>query len=745
MKTVLLMITIESLSVPTRRLGYLSITKTSPANYFVSYLVTSSSVPVIIDINNIQCDVKNKVIVLYDSHIDIKKASSGESKQYPPTSYTLLIENRQQLQNFLAVYQECLNIMNFSLELISRLRDIYFSGVYSQLDKLSKLDELKVASSQKHTATLSSPHFSTEKFFMENKFLQEINGLCQEKIEIFLQYLRSNGDGVATDLVVTTPAHFSHANCIISNQEMLTCFYCRKEKENIPSRSLVGDEEEIQVYLHPYVPRSFQKEHIMMCSSCIDNWKEYRDAVIYEQQLILPGEVNEEICALCSDTPDTLTLCSFCTRSYCGGCLKKVMSTHEYNDMTAACNTDIPWQCMACHNKLSPQPLNLRSTWKLIKSPACLTTGAPTPSVLPAGESDGRNVVEDIEEKALPVPIAVAATSGGEEKVLLDSKKLARNIQHNTSNSLIQKRRSFSSSQSSTTPSVTENSTKSSSVSDTKVETRRKGNGNGNVNEKAALAKLSESADPPITKTIKAIGKIEAVSDSTSIKGKGNSTVANGNDNGNAIVGAVSDEAFYFAQYTHYIDALQQQLTQHLQITDTADTTSAGANVSKARKLSRGHTHASMSTTDCTMHHKISFLASIPTDDACYLCKDGGDVIECDWKEAITSVGSKKASYRCYKVYHDYCLNFGVDDSIKTWLCPRHFCSICGSKELAFMCQYCPVSLCKACPEKFVNSVSIIVTRFLYWDCDFVIFITVWIEKICGVTRSIVCRIQYTA
>ena len=73
------------------------------------------------------------------------------------------------------------------------------------------------------------------------------------------------------------------------------------------------------------------------------------------------------------------------------------------------------------------------------------------------------------------------------------------------------------------------------------------------------------------------------------------------------------------------------------------------------------------------------------TDDACFLCKDGGDLIECDWKR---SFGAKRGTCKCRKVYHEYCLAYDVPEG-KTWICPRHYCDGCATQKLAHMCKYC--------------------------------------------------------
>ncbi|KAF1775969.1 Zinc finger, RING/FYVE/PHD-type [Phytophthora cactorum] len=48
------------------------------------------------------------------------------------------------------------------------------------------------------------------------------------------------------------------------------------------------------------------------------------------------------------------------------------------------------------------------------------------------------------------------------------------------------------------------------------------------------------------------------------------------------------------------------------------------------------------------------------SEDVCFCCKDGGDVIECDWK------GMNGAFARCPKVYHEDCLGYEVPEG-KTW------------------------------------------------------------------------------
>merc|ERR1712054_409877 len=88
------------------------------------------------------------------------------------------------------------------------------------------------------------------------------------------------------------------------------------------------------------------------------------------------------------------------------------------------------------------------------------------------------------------------------------------------------------------------------------------------------------------------------------------------------------------------------------------------------------------------------------TEDCCFCCKDGGELIECDWHRDDPN------GLVCPKVYHDSCLGFAVpeDESIK-WYCPRHFCMKCGQKNPAYSCRFCPMSFC---PTDLPDDVTIL-------------------------------------
>ncbi|KAJ8765381.1 hypothetical protein K2173_012078 [Erythroxylum novogranatense] len=72
-------------------------------------------------------------------------------------------------------------------------------------------------------------------------------------------------------------------------------------------------------------------------------------------------------------------------------------------------------------------------------------------------------------------------------------------------------------------------------------------------------------------------------------------------------------------------------------------------------------------------------------EDWCFVCKDGGDLILCDF-------------HNCLKVYHPGCV--GKEDTLmetgEHWTCDRHSCLFCSGTP-KFHCYCCPDALCGHC------------------------------------------------
>jgi hypothetical protein len=87
------------------------------------------------------------------------------------------------------------------------------------------------------------------------------------------------------------------------------------------------------------------------------------------------------------------------------------------------------------------------------------------------------------------------------------------------------------------------------------------------------------------------------------------------------------------------------------------------------------------------------------TEDECFFCLDGGDLVLCDCE--VPDSGTKnKGVTCCSKCYHRECLaaHGYVAPKDLDWFCPRHFCMTCaeeGSQCIAaIVCRYCPKALC---------------------------------------------------
>lgn len=81
--------------------------------------------------------------------------------------------------------------------------------------------------------------------------------------------------------------------------------------------------------------------------------------------------------------------------------------------------------------------------------------------------------------------------------------------------------------------------------------------------------------------------------------------------------------------------------------------------------------------------HKRQEKETITPEDVCFICKNGGDLICCDFPD-------------CSKVYHLHCLNLSKIPEGK-WYCACHFCCECKKRDT----QKPAVHHCATCPNAY--------------------------------------------
>jgi hypothetical protein len=394
------------------------------------------------------------------------------------------------------------------------------------------------------------------------------------------------------------------------------CFFCQETpKRYAPDSKLV---------VHPYVDRDFKGGQIQMCSRCIGNWKFYRDEAILNNELVLDGETNEELCALCSAIPDVLVLCSSCPRSFCEVCLSLVLG---YNEIKTMKKKDA-WTCMVC---CTPAITADQSNGGAVES--SMTANRP-------------NCQHSIIDGYPQVVSEVRAVPTNEKKKPI---KAARKPKCTTS------------------PDVNVLHPVEMPISAVSV-----------LKESDSL---NLSVLPPVDKE--------------------------------------HDEYYYFGQYC---SGLQGNF-------GIFPFSSPNGPLPSSKLSSDG---AGKSFGIEAYQDSVASVNFENSEDYCYLCKDGGELVECDYEYkifpsdainetlagppqfhddgvVITSPNKKQKTgfhshgptkfrlLKCPKVYHTYCLGFEPPEKGK-WYCPAHYCCVCGSMNVCYSCNLCSISLCSACP-----------------------------------------------
>jgi hypothetical protein len=661
---------VVTIAVESDRSGHLTLYKQSDTIYLVEYHDQEQVIRV--DIDSVHIDVKRQIVRFQEP---------AEDEDINVFYY---IPDRQHLQIFHDAQRECQEICNYTLELLCRLRDVYFAGIYTQL---RPGDDIIVS--------------------------QDLQALQEESRVKFLENMKNRKKTPKKRASLTIePSNISTELCngLEENDQLISCFYCDT------------DGDDVQYVIHPYVPRNIHYQRIYMCTICIENWKFYRDFAISESQLILPGEVNEEICALCSDTPETLVLCHTCIRSYCNACLSKVLTKLQYERMESI---DIDWSCMCCLNKLSMKPLLSREAWTIVQNQSkhykkchkkmlnkhhastvklnesmaidsedeivafdCSKSSPTSQSKSSQQAQPLSNRVQEVVAKSESIPtieeVAVSSQTSEDDghlqpqrpsRTKLPSKRLREAMQLMKGHQQHTKRRKAD---------VSSHGPVASSR--VEVNPMRFGNGKPLGRPKAAFTLAAASQQQPAAVVV--ISPIKKKDYIMRKKQHPSPTASTG-------ASVLHDEVTYFAEYLLYLEDLYSR---------------DGAGGSRREMI---------------------------TEDVCYLCKDGGEVIECDWcwdckhlascyprshlhpqqqvqvqvqqvsgKVGTAAMNKPPSKIRCLKVYHEACLGYAVNDKVK-WHCPRHYCSICGGKaSLTYLCTFCPISICADCPQLFAQKVS---------------------------------------
>ena len=591
-------------------------------------------------------------------HVEVNTPDSAVRFTFPRGSGDRLefrIEDDAELSVLSRAKEDCHAICEMKLRLNSVLRDAYYSGMYSNLDPDAKII-----------------------------LCDEMEKLKKETPNVFFSSLLNSSEMRRDMSVGAIPKkatkHADDANSVLLND--VVCVFCEAAMLQC---------KDLEFIVHPNVPMTSSGKNVFMCSVCIENWKEYRDIAEHDDQLVLPGEVNEELCAICSDTPHTLVLCGECPRSFCNNCLARVLTRVEIVELEK--NNDADWMCTCCIAGFSKNPPLTRTAWKMVAGRRNYTYGTLVPYTK-SHQSATQNTASTSSSSS-------SSSSSSKPTNILGAGGLGQNKSSSVGVSIGAS--SFNGNNSgSSSPSngaaIVQRNLRAHSQAQSKAQQVRdaieKDDDEDASDEDCAIvfAKPSKPKPVPIAVTTTTSSSSAATANqcqNVNNKGKNKVVVANSAPVSASaahtpipISNAKLDEKYYFGQYLSFYKLQCEEIVVHMEALLTAAATTSATAARNAHKRKR------------------NLSSAIATDDVCFLCKDGGELIECDWRCATAKHGE-----RCLKVYHTYCLDFEVPENDK-WCCPRHYCDMCGNQTLKFVCKYCPVSLCANCPEQFVAKVS---------------------------------------
>lgn len=175
------------------------------------------------------------------------------------------IEDSVEYSLFREAVLECRMLSEMTLRLGSFVRDIYFAGIYSAQEggghSFLYSDMIQMLRDQQ----LMPTEFSLFNITNE-KVTNEDTTECQTTADDIANVIDKRNHHKVTDM---------------------NCVFCGVQKMMEITKEFAT---------HPYVPATFENKNIYMCLPCLQNWKEFREKAIFDKQLILKDEVNEELC-----------------------------------------------------------------------------------------------------------------------------------------------------------------------------------------------------------------------------------------------------------------------------------------------------------------------------------------------------------------------------------------------------------------------------------------------------------------
>jgi hypothetical protein len=618
------------------------------------------------------------------------------------------------------VITESKTIRNLKLQMEATARDIYYSNLYSVVDPNTDMilqeEFSKVSHQQKMTAA---------------ELLMEMR-----------QSIKPAASAEDATKPVITP---KPARQVDFSRLSIDCLYCGTKRVAVPDTTFT---------VHPYVPQNYEQRPIFLCITCAENWKDYREKAIRDDLLILENEINEEICCSCSDMPEELIMCSKCPRSFCSQCLSKMVSTTRF----AKILKEDDWLCMCCSTGCDTNALLSKDNWQIVKLPPPSSQGQSTSSSSSKGSgSGGLTVPEDddvgISEFKESTPLSASASAAGTRRSSRSTggadsgaDSVAATVSNQVSEPENLYRRQYKRRYDGGEADSDASSAQTTAATAPPVVYERPSVPKPWTDDEHAALRKSLIEHNCVIQDVWKDEKLRAAMPertNAAIQTKARGMIQdilrrNKRDDDGASNADTSLHADDDVSISSSVGSRRSRSTGSKAAAAAVTAPSAASTSARQRANSRNSSNNSKTVSEyfyfgqyvkyydnlCLAANGKGSKRKTATEDSCFLCKDGGELIECDHV--------MPSGVRCKKVYHEDCLSYKVPDSIATWLCPRHYCDACGSQDLEYVCMYCPFSICAKCPEAVVQKVSVsrVIKNFNAYTLTCSLVFTVWIVSV---------------